>query len=111
MNASANGMLGILNRAGLLAFGYDALPKMRKASLLLLASDAASASLSKVLSAARQHGVQTLVVGTKEELGAPLGYPVLSAVAVLSKKGAASLLEKLQKGESHEEKQLSAEEE
>ena len=99
MNKDASGMLGILNRAGLLAFGYDALPKMRKAALVLLASDAASASLSKLLSAAKKFGVETLTVGTKEELGAPLGYPVLSAVAVLSKKGAASLKEKLQKGE------------
>ena len=99
MNASSKGMLGILNRAGLLAFGYDALPKMRKASLVLLASDASASSLSKITSCAKKQGVETLIVGTKEELGAPLGYDELSAVAVLSRKGAASLKEKLQKGE------------
>ena len=104
MNKDAAGMLGILNKAGLLAFGYDALPKMRKAALVLLASDAASASLGKILSSAKKFNVETLVVATKAELGAPLGYPVLSSVAVLSRKGAASLKEKLQKGESHEEK-------
>ena len=100
MNPSASGMLGILNRAGLLAFGYDALTKMRKASLLLLGGDASTSSLSKFTSLASKLGVEILTVPTKAELGAPLGYDELTAVAILSKKGAASLKEKLRKGDN-----------
>ncbi len=99
MNKNASGMLGILNRAGLLAFGYDALTKMRKAALVLLAGDASPASLAKIASAAKRQGIEVLTVGSKAELGAPLGYPELSAVAILSRKGANSLKEKLQKGD------------
>ncbi len=99
MNPSAAGMLGILNRAGLVAFGYDCLTKMRKASLILLASDASDNTVSKIASAAKSAGVPLLEIGSKAELGQPLGYPELSAVAILSQKGAKSLREKLQKGE------------
>ena len=99
MNKAASGMLGILNRAGLLCFGGDVLPKMRKAALVLLASDASENSLAKILPAAKAKGVETMVIGSKAELGAPLGYPELSAVLVLSKKAASSLKEKLQKGD------------
>ncbi len=99
MNKEAFGMLGILNRAGLVAFGYDCLPKMRKASLLLLASDASSESLRKIVSAANLFKVETMLIGNKADLGAPLGYAELSAVAILSQKGAKAFKEKLQKGE------------
>ncbi len=99
MNPAASGMLGILNRAGLVAFGFDALAKMRKASLVLLASDASENSLSKFKKAASAYRVEIDLSQTKAALGAPLGYPELSAVAILSKKGAASFKEKLQKGE------------
>lgn len=99
MNSSAKGMLGILNRAGLVAFGYDCLAKMKKASLVLLASDASDNTVSKIASAAKSAGVRVIQIESKAELGQPLGYPELSAVAILSQKGAKSFREKLQKGE------------
>lgn len=99
MNRSAAGMLGILNRAGLLAFGGDVTAKMRKASLVLLAGDASENTLGKVMPLIRQYGVETITIATKEELGAPLGYPELSCVLLLQGKAAKSFKEKLQKGD------------
>ena len=97
MNASAAGMLGILNRAGLLAFGPAVASSLKKAHLLLLAADASPRTLKEMTSLAA--GKQIHYVGSKKELGEPLGREELSAVAVLSKKAAASLLAKLQKGD------------
>ena len=97
MNPSASGMLGILNRAKLLAFGPAVEGSLKKAHLLLLALDASERTKKELCAKAR---CPIEYVSTKAELGAPLGRTELSAVAVLSKKAAASLLGKLQKGET-----------
>ena len=100
MNREAYGMLGILNRAKLIVFGPAVAGSMRKASLLLLAKDGSSWTIKECLAKANEFHVRVHYVETKEELGAPLGRPELTAVAVTSKKAADSLLEKLQKGET-----------
>ena len=96
MNRDAAGMLGILNRAGLIAFGPAVEGSLRKGHLLLLAKDASPSALRRYASVP----IPIYYVNTKEELGAPLGRDELSAVLVLSAKGAKSLLSKLQKGET-----------
>lgn len=100
MNPDAAGMLGILNRGRMLAFGSAVIGSMRKAALLLLARDGSSWSLKEAEGEAAKYRVPVYYVDTKVELGAPLGREELVAVAVLSKKAAASLLRKLQKGET-----------
>ncbi|MCR5348990.1 MAG: hypothetical protein K6E59_05245 [Bacilli bacterium] len=95
MNPEAFGMLGILNRAGLLLFGPGLEKGLHKCHLLLLASDA-SENTSRKLGGT---SVKTFLVPSKEELGKPLGYGELSAVGVTSAKAAKALLGKLQKGE------------
>ena len=100
MNPDAAGMLGILNRARLLAFGPAVVGAMRKAALLLLARDGSPWTLKEAEGEAIKYGVPVRYLDHKVELGAPLGREELVAVAVLSKKAAASLLSKLQKGET-----------
>ena len=99
MNSRASGLLGILNKAGLLALGPAVLPSLRKASLLLLAEDASLSSVKKLVSQARELNIPILYIPSKQELGAPLGYEELSALAILSKKGAKAFLEKHEKGD------------
>ena len=99
MNSAASGMLGILNRGGALAFGPSIEGAMKKAHLLLLASDASERTKKELTALANSHRVPIHAIASMQELGAPLGRPALSGVAVLSKNGAASLLQKLQKGE------------
>ena len=100
MSPEAAGMLGILNRGKMLAFGPATLGAMRKASLLLLARDGSAWTKQDALAEAEKYHVPVYYVETKIELGRPLGRDELTAVAVLSKKAAASLLSKLQKGET-----------
>lgn len=100
MNPEAHGMLGILNRAKLVAFGPAVLGAMRKAHLLILAKDGSPWTLKEAEAEAKKHEVQVYYVDHKEELGMPLGRDELTAVAILSKKAASSLLAKLQKGET-----------
>ena len=100
MTPDAAGMLGILNRAKLIAFGPAVIGAMRKAHLLLLAKDGSSWTIKEALAEAEKYHVQVHYVDQKTELGQPLGRDELTAVAVLSKKAAASLLSKLQKGET-----------
>ena len=99
MTSAASGMLGILNRAKAVAYGPEVEGKIRKGFLLLLAKDASPRSLKELRSLAETHGVPVVEIGSKSELGAPLGKAELTAVLILSKKGAASFKEKLQKGE------------
>ena len=100
MTSEASGMLGILNRARLVAFGPAVLGAMRKAHLLILARDGSSWTIKEAISEAEKYHVPTVYVDTKPELGQPLGRDELTAVAILSKKAAVSLLSKLQKGET-----------
>lgn len=97
MNAEASGMLGILNRAGLILFGPGLESKLHKGHLLLLAKDASPRTLKDLRLKAKS--LPIFLIESKQELGTPLGRDELSAVLILSKKGAASILEKLQKGE------------
>ena len=100
MNGDAAGMLGILNRGKAIAFGPDMEKRLRKGSLLLLASDASERTKRELRAKAASLHLEIIEVGSKEELGAPLGRPELSAALILSKKGAESLKKKLQKGET-----------
>ncbi|MBE6126882.1 MAG: hypothetical protein E7182_02795 [Erysipelotrichaceae bacterium] len=100
MNDNASGMLGILNRAGLTSFGPGMEKSLRKGHLLLLAKDASPRTLKELETKAEALGLPIEWVKSKEELGTPLGRDELSAVLILSKKGALSLRQKLQKGES-----------
>ena len=99
MNASASGMLGILNRGKALVFGPGIEKSFPKAHLLLLAIDASPRTQKELRLKAEAHHVPIYEVESKAILGEPLGRDELSAVLVLSKKGASSLLGKLQKGE------------
>ena len=99
MNEAAYGMLGILNRAGLTRFGPNLEKELRKGALLLLAKDASPKILASYERNAEALRLPIHYIPSKAELGAPLGRDELTAVLITSRKGAASLLEKLQKGE------------
>ena len=98
MNERASGMLGILNRAGLLVFGPSLETMMRKGALLLLAADASDNTSKNYRCLAERHHVPILEIESKSALGAPLGKEELSAVLITQKKAAESFRAKLTKG-------------
>lgn len=104
MNKEAFGMLGILNRAKVVAYGPALENSLRKGHLLLLAKDASPRTLKTLENKATTQHLSIAYIDSKEELGAPLGKDELSAVLITNAKAAQSLLSKLQKGESNEEK-------
>lgn len=95
----ALGMLGILNRAKLLAFGPAVDGLFHKAKLVLLAEDASPRRKKEVLAAVNGKKIPLHLIQSKIELGRALGRDELSVVLVLDAKAAKSLLAKLQKGE------------
>jgi ribosomal protein L7Ae-like RNA K-turn-binding protein len=86
--------LGILNRAGKIAFGQSAFGKGKKISLLLLAEDASELTQKGARSFAGKFGLKIESVKTKAELGKPFGYEAISLVAILDRKAAKAFLEK-----------------
>jgi pimeloyl-ACP methyl ester carboxylesterase len=66
--------LGILNRAGKIAFGQSAFGKGKKISLLLLSEDASELTQKEARSFAGKFGLKIESVKTKAELGKPFGY-------------------------------------
>jgi ribosomal protein L7Ae-like RNA K-turn-binding protein len=78
--------LGLARRAGALATGTsatrDALRRGR-ARLVVTAADAAEGQLDKLEGLLRARAVRRITVGTRTELGAAVGGPPLTAVAVL----------------------------
>ena len=83
--------LGILNRAGKIAFGQSAFGKGKKISLLLLSEDSSELTQKEARSFA---GLKIESVKTKAELGKPFGYEAISLVAILDRKAAKAFLEK-----------------
>lgn len=94
MNERQSQFLGILNRAGKIAFGQSAFGQGRKTSLLLLAEDSSVNTQQEARSFAIRFHLQVEMIHSKEELGKPFGYEELSLVAILDRKAAKAFLEK-----------------
>ncbi|MDI6813959.1 MAG: L7Ae/L30e/S12e/Gadd45 family ribosomal protein [Desulfitobacteriaceae bacterium] len=95
MNERMKSLLGLARRAGRLASGdaeVEAFMKKHKGFLLLLAEDAPGAQ-KKYLQWAEDLGLETVVVGRKEELGSAIGLSPRAAVLVLDQGFAKGILE------------------
>lgn len=101
MNSALLGFLGILNRAGKISFGeviYSQLNK-KKIYLIVYANNVKEGTLKKCLSKAKSSDVLCQEVSvSKEILGQALGYDEISLVAVLDKKAANNIVQKMKEG-------------
>ncbi len=91
-------LLGLAQRAGALAIGVDATRRAvrdDRAHLVLLAEDASPAQLRKITALLEHRAVPRQVPGDRISLGAALGGPPLSAVAVTRREFAEPLLRHL----------------
>lgn len=89
------GLLGLARRAGAVATGVPAVrDAVRKgdARLVILASDASPTQLKKVQAILEHREIPVRWFDSQSELGAPLGQPGLSAVAITSQSFAEQLL-------------------
>lgn len=92
------GLLGLAQRAGSLATGTSATRealRSGRARLVVTATDAAPGQLDKLEGLLRSRGTPRRSVGTRMELGAALGGPPLTAVAVLDQGFAKQVLRRL----------------
>jgi ribosomal protein L7Ae-like RNA K-turn-binding protein len=92
------GLLGLARRAGGVAAGTDAVREAireGRARLVLTASDASPVQTAKVRRTLAGHPVPHASWGTRVELGAAVGMPSLSAVAVTHPKLAAEMADGL----------------
>ncbi|MSR35342.1 MAG: hypothetical protein EXR95_01690 [Gemmatimonadetes bacterium] len=95
-------MLGLAQRAGAVERGVDAARRAvreGRARLVLIAEDASAAQLKKITGLLEHRSVPCRVVGARDALGAAVGGPVLSAVAVTRREFAEPMLRHLQDGE------------
>lgn len=96
--AKALELLGLAQRAGAVARGVDAARRAvreGKARLVLIAEDASAAQLKKITGLLEHRTVPRRVAGGMAALGAAVGGPPLSAVAVTQREFAESLLRHL----------------
>lgn len=83
--AEVLGLLGLARRAGAVAAGTEAARRAVQAGeahLVLLAGDASPTQLKKIVGPAGRAGVIRRTIADRDRLGAALGGPPLSAVAV-----------------------------
>lgn len=91
-------LAGLARRAGEIAPGTDASRGALRAGdarLVLIAGDASSTQTKKILGLARARRVPHRVVADRQRLGAAVGSPPLSAVAVTHPSFANRILERL----------------
>lgn len=87
-------MLGLAQRAGAVVRGTDAVRRALRAGrvhLVLTAADASPVQLDKLEGLLRQRGVPRIIPGSREQLGAALGAPPLTAAGVTVEAWAARL--------------------
>ena len=106
MNDSALSLLGLCRKAGKISFGFEACrPSVRsgKARLCLIASDASDRVREKICIAAKEHGVQTVLLKyTMYDLKDATG--IKSAVITIDDAGfAKSILKRINENMSGEE--------
>ena len=91
-------LLGLAQRAGAVERGVDAARRAvreGRARLVLIAEDASAAQLKKISGLLEHRNVPVLVAGTRNELGAAVGGPPLSALAVTRREFAERLVRRL----------------
>lgn len=96
--AEALQLLGLARRAAAVATGTERTRQALRAGvakLVLVAGDASPLQLKKVEGIATRKGIPTVVLGDRVVLGAAVGEPPLSAVAVTDAGFAHRLLERL----------------
>lgn len=99
-------LLGLAMRAGAVASGTDAARRAvreGRARLVILAEDAAPGQHRKVLSLLRHRSVPCATLADRAGLGAAVGGPPLSAVAVTDASFAEQVLRRLRKGDGEVE--------
>lgn len=91
-------LVGLARRAGSAVPGTDAARRAVRAGearLVLGAGDASSAQLEKVLGVARNRGVPYRITASRARLGAAVGRPSISAVAITNASFAEQILYQL----------------
>ena len=91
-------LLGLARRAGAVATGTERVGQAlasRTAKLVLVARDASPVQLKKIEGIIRRTAVPTAVLGDRSDLGAAVGGPPLSAVAVTDARLAREMLRRL----------------
>jgi ribosomal protein L7Ae-like RNA K-turn-binding protein len=91
-------LLGLARRAGAVAAGTDRARhalQSSKAKLVLVARDASPVQLKKIEGIIRRAAVPMAVLGDRVDLGAAVGGPPLSAVAVTNARLAQEMLRRL----------------
>ena len=91
-------LLGLAMRAGAVAMGTERARQALRSStakLVLVAHDASPAQLKKIEGIIRRAAVPTAVLGDRVDLGAAVGGPPLSAVAVTDARFAKEMLRRL----------------
>ncbi len=99
-------LLGLAQRAGAVERGMDAARRAvreGRARLVLIADDASATQLKKIMGLLEHRPVPRRRVSDRVALGAALGAPPLSAVAITQRRFAESLLGRLPKGDGEEE--------
>lgn len=102
-------LLGLAHRAGAVAVGTEACRRALRegaACLVLLASDAAEGQIGKVRNLARHRGVRQREVADRRRLGAAVGRPPTTAVAVTERSFAQELLLRLSSREGDAEQAM-----
>ena len=95
----ASGLLGLARRAGGVAVGTEAAREAIRAGdarLVVVAQDVSPVQSAKVRRTLAGHPIRQVSWGRKEDLGAALGLPPTSVVAVTHPRLAAELLEVLE---------------
>jgi len=85
--------LGLLRKGGNLIIGKAVESAIPKASLIIIADDAGEAVAKSLEDKARHFHKRVCVRGKKTQLGEALGYPEISALAILHPKAAKKVLE------------------
>jgi ribosomal protein L7Ae-like RNA K-turn-binding protein len=95
-------LLGLAQRAGAVERGVDAARRAvrdGRARLVLIADDASATQLKKIMGLLEHRPVPRRRVADRAALGAALGAPPLSAVAITRREFAESLLSRLPEGD------------
>ena len=93
-----SGLLGLAQRAGAVAAGVPAVRqavRVGDARLVVLAGDASPAQLRKVQALLEHRDIPVRWFDRRRDLGAPVGLPELSAIAITTQSFAEQLLVKL----------------
>jgi len=100
MNAFA--LLGLAQRAGKLASGFDAVHRAvvrGRAKLIILSIDASARTAERTRRIAGEYGVPCIAWATMQELGQAVGKPDRAVVALLDEGFASAVRKALLRGE------------